>query len=152
MPKRCEMKSIVLSGGSGTGANTIYSANGNILGTRVVTANNNDLTFNMGTGSFVLNGPFIMSSETAADGDATPSVGSTSVLRLSNTSSTTVTNFDDGVNEQQVILFLDNNTTLQHGAGVLELDNGVDFTPSNSAIVTVIRDGSAWKEVSRAIH
>ena len=120
MPKRCEMKAIILVGGSGsgTGANTLYSIDGNIISNRVVTAGGNNLTFNMGTGTFSVNGPFVLTSETAADGDATPSVGSTSMLRLSNSSSTTVTNFDDGVNEQQVVLLVNNNTTLQYTSGV----------------------------------
>jgi hypothetical protein len=59
---------------------------------------------------------------------------------------------DDGVNDQQVILLINNLTTLKHTASTLELDNGIDFTPSNGAAVTLLNDGGVWKEINRAIY
>lgn len=53
----CSRPIIILSGGSGGGsAATLYTTSATLLGDRVVNANNNDLTFNMGTGSFIVNG------------------------------------------------------------------------------------------------
>lgn len=50
----CSRPVVILQGASGL--STLYSSNGTLLGDRVVTANNNDLTFNMGSGVFIVNG------------------------------------------------------------------------------------------------
>lgn len=53
----CSKPIIILSGGSGGGAaSTLYTTSATLLGDRVVTANNHNLTFNMGTGDFIVNG------------------------------------------------------------------------------------------------
>lgn len=51
----CNKPIIIIQGASG-GISTLYSANSTIIGDRTVNANNNDLTFNMGSGIFTING------------------------------------------------------------------------------------------------
>lgn len=57
MSCECSKPILIFGGGSGGGAAaTLYTTSATLLGDRVVTANNNDLTFNMGTGSYIING------------------------------------------------------------------------------------------------
>lgn len=137
--------------GSGDGTN-LYNANGTLTAPRTVTASNNNLTFNMGSGKFIVDGPFIKVSESAAPGDTTPTVATTSVLRLINTSGVTVTNFDNGTNDQELTVIVDKNTTIQHASGVIHLDNGINFAPSNGGSLTLFRDSGVWKEIARATY
>lgn len=51
----CDIKSLVFLG-SGSNITTIYTGDGILLGDRTVTANNNDLTFQMGDGVFIVIG------------------------------------------------------------------------------------------------
>lgn len=55
MTRGCVNKAINIVGGSGS-LNTIYSANATLTDNRVVTANNKNLTFDMGSGIFTVSG------------------------------------------------------------------------------------------------
>lgn len=147
---RCSNRSILIA--SSGSAITLYSANGSLITDRIVSANNNDLTFNMGTGQFVINGPVIMSSENAVAGDTTPSVASTSVLRFNNTSGVSVSGLDGGYNDQYLVALLEGNTTIVHTSGVIELDNSISFTPATGGTLTLFNDSGVWRELSRTIY
>lgn len=86
---------------------------------------------------------------TATDGDTTPSVAGLKVLVLSQTAPTTITDFDDGVNEQIIYIHADDNTDISDG-GDLVLDTGVAFTTgAGGGILTLINRSGTWYEVSR---
>jgi hypothetical protein len=88
----------------------------------------------------------------AADGDATPSVGSAGRLILRNTGATNITFLDDGTSTQRVELFFENgNTTLIHNAGTFLLRGGVNVTPAVFQVIYMERySGSgAWFETGR---
>ena len=57
MSCECSKPILIFGGGSGGGAAaTLYTTSATLLGDRVVNANNHDLTFNMGTGDYIING------------------------------------------------------------------------------------------------
>lgn len=88
---------------------------------------------------------------TATDGDTTPSVVGTGRLVLSNTSATSITNFDDFLPTQEVELYFTNgNTTLVHSSALF-LRNTTNVTPINGGIIVVTRDptNNGWVEKSR---
>jgi len=82
---------------------------------------------------------------------ATPSVGNDigGQWKTANTVATTITNFLDAY-ETQVITVLanDSNTTIQHNAGMI-LKGAVDYVMSSGDIITLRRDTTLWREVSR---
>lgn len=86
---------------------------------------------------------------TFADGDTTPSVANGNVFKTSNSSATTVTGFDDGSAGQVItVIFMDNNTTLDHSA-TLRLEGSVDWSPPAYSVINLVYDGSGWFETSR---
>ena len=82
---------------------------------------------------------------------ATPSIGNdvNGQWKTANTLATTITNFLNGY-ESQIICILadDSNTTIQHNADVI-LKGAVDYVMSLGDIITLRRDATLWREVSR---
>ena len=80
-----------------------------------------------------------------ADGDATPSVLSTSLFSTSNTSPTTITNFNDGFIGQEITLIIgDSNTTIDFSGSNLKGNGGIDWSPSSDDFMTCTFNGTNW--------
>jgi hypothetical protein len=87
----------------------------------------------------------IGSQRTATSGDTTPEVGGVGILVTANATPTTISNFDGGVNGQQlVVLINDANTTIDFTVTALKGNNGADWTPTTGDHMTCTRIGGAW--------
>lgn len=89
---------------------------------------------------------------TFTDGDVTPSVKGSNLFLASNTSATTITQFDDGLPGQEVsILCTNGNTTFFHGS-VLKHPAAANITPNANDIITYVRAAfaSAWQLVAHS--
>lgn len=86
---------------------------------------------------------------------ATPSVKLDDAYKTQNTQATTITNFVDGYEGQEItILFADNFTTINNGvnAGVgIKLLNNVSWTATVNDTLTLIRMDNVWREKSRTV-
>lgn len=81
-------------------------------------------------------------------GDTTPSVAGISYMSIANAGATTITQFDDGIAGQRLVLtFSDANTTISRANAYLA--GGVNFVSSNRATLELIYDGTNWIELSR---
>lgn len=81
----------------------------------------------------------------------TPSVGNTSInlFYLINTSATVITDFSNGFVGQQITVVSQNgNTTIQHNAGMI-LKSSVPYAMVAGNTLTLARDTSVWREISR---
>lgn len=81
----------------------------------------------------------------------TPSVNNAQedMFQTANTVATTITNLLDGRTGQIVsIVANDVNTTIQHNVDI-SLQGGVNFAMGNGAILTLRKDPTVWREVSR---
>ncbi|TMV44709.1 hypothetical protein FE783_31625 [Paenibacillus mesophilus] len=88
---------------------------------------------------------------TFADGDTTPSVGKGGSFAFANTAPTLVTMFDDGMNNQTIVVRLAVNTTIVYGASAIRTKGNVDITGANSnQFVTFKLLGGIWFEQSRS--
>jgi hypothetical protein len=129
-----------LSGGNLISNNLTYTA-----GTSVV---------NFNVGSLKTNIPFNNFPTTVAiltSNSATPSIGNDNngQWNTANTVATTITNFTDGYETQNIcVLANDANTTIQHNAGMI-LKGGVNYVMNLGDIITLRRDATRWREVSR---
>lgn len=86
-----------------------------------------------------------------SNGDTTPTVSKISYLTIANSSATTISNFDNGVNLQVIILhFEDANTTIDRTNAALA--GGVNFTSTASDIIALVLVGSVWVELFRSIN
>lgn len=73
------------------------------------------------------------------------------IILTGNAGGSTVQNITTESDGQVVYLkFLDANTTLEHGAGIIELKNDVDYVSSAGEVVALISDGTIWSEAFRA--
>ena len=80
------------------------------------------------------------------DGDTSPSVNGSNVFKTNNSSTTSITTFDDGVAGQKItVIFGDSNTTIVHGSGIY-LRDGADVTPSANTTMSFVYDGTSWYE------
>ena len=80
-----------------------------------------------------------------ADGDATPSVADGSRFYTANTSATTITDFDDGYNGQEIVVLIDDaNTTIDFSGTNLRGNNGVDYTASRYDALRCTYIGTRW--------
>jgi len=86
-------------------------------------------------------------------GVTNPSVRGTNLLVISNDTSTTITNFTNGTNNQVLTLvFNDSNTIIQRSTNI-RLAGGVNFTPTQFATLQLIFiTGSGWLELSRSVN
>lgn len=89
---------------------------------------------------------------TFPDGFSTPEVQSGRPhYKLTNTSATTITNFLNGNGSQQITLLATNdNTTIQHNGSTISLVGGVSVVIPSGHSMTLIRDGSLWREINRS--
>jgi hypothetical protein len=77
------------------------------------------------------------------DGDTTPSVRGATVFRTDNSTATTITDFDDAVAGQEfIVIFGDNNTTIDFTGTDLKGNNGVDFTGNTTDVMWVVYGGT----------
>ena len=84
----------------------------------------------------------------ATDGDTTPSVDESELLVLAAyVTSTTITNFDDGIGAQRLVVIGNSNVTLQHGS-TLKLKGGVNKTLINDHAYLFQRYNGVWYEVA----
>lgn len=91
---------------------------------------------------------------TAADGDTTPTVLNRAAITFSNSTATSVTTLDDGVDNQVVTLWAANgNTTLVAGAGFNMVGAGnLVLTAGSCIIFKKVSFSAAWHEQSRCIQ
>ena len=90
--------------------------------------------------------------ETFGSSDTTPSVKTGNVWRANNGSTTTITQFDDGIDGQQiVILFTNSNTTIQENANI-KLSGGTNFVGTAEDILCLVKVNAVWYEKSRSIN
>jgi hypothetical protein len=88
---------------------------------------------------------------TAADGDTTPSVLNAERLVLANSGATTVSNFDDAKDGQEITLFFANgNTTVNQSNAYLA--GGVNFTGTANDTLTLVKRGIYWYEKCRSVN
>lgn len=82
--------------------------------------------------------------EPFADGDATPSVEGVGSAYTENTVSTSITNFDDGVEGQNLdLLVTDANTTFVHGA-TLQTNTGSNVVAGQSRLYSFKLINDIW--------
>ena len=88
---------------------------------------------------------------TYTPGDTTPSVLNASAMNIVNSGAVSITNFDDGVNGQIIVLrFDDANTTITRANAALA--GGANFTSSANDTLTLRFNGSIWEEVARSVN
>ena len=88
---------------------------------------------------------------TYTPGDTTPSVLNASSMNIVNSGAVSITNFDDGVNGQIIVLrFDDANTTITRANAALA--GGANFTSSANDTLTLRFNGSIWEEVCRSVN
>lgn len=87
---------------------------------------------------------------TLANNDTTPTVAGSNAFLASNSSPTSITNFDSGVEGQLIrVLFTNGNTTIVHDVTKIKLRGGVNLTPTANTTLTFQRDASnIWWEIS----
>lgn len=100
----------------------------------------------------VQDGKMIQGPKTLTDNDTTPSILGAGNWLASNSSSTSITDFDDAVDGDRIeIEFTNANTTIVDGA-TIQLAGGANFVGSADDILTLrYRDG-VWREVSRSVN
>lgn len=88
---------------------------------------------------------------TFADGDTTPSVGKGGAFAFANSAPTGVTMFDDGMNNQTIVVRLAVNTTIVYGASTIRTKGNVDIVGANAnQFVTFKWISGIWFEISRS--
>lgn len=84
------------------------------------------------------------------NGDTTPSVASRKYWLAANSSPTTITAFDDGVNGQEIVIRATNgNTTIAQG-GLIVNKGSLNVTIPGNGIISYVRQGTVWFEVFRS--
>ena len=99
-----------------------------------------------------LTAPTRLKTGTYTNADATPTVAGVNRLVITNSGATTITDFDDGVAGQVIVLqFADANTTVNRTSCYLA--GGANFTSSgNDTLVLVQNDAGLWEEISRSAN
>lgn len=89
---------------------------------------------------------------TFADADATPSVSGGYIFVEVNTGATTITNFDDMQDGQEItLLFTTANTTIQDNANV-QLAGGANFVGTANDVLILKKIGTTTYEISRSVN
>jgi hypothetical protein len=124
----------------------------NLTGTASININGTVGATTANTGSFTtMTGGLVKRNIVYVDGDTTPSVLNASFMQINNSAPTTITNFTNGVDKQEITLqFTDSNTTINRSNAFLSL--GVNFVSTQHDILTLIKIGSNWYEVARSIN
>ena len=79
------------------------------------------------------------------DADATPSVANGTYFVTANTGATTITDFDDAVLGQEIIVEIgDANTTIDFTASGLKGNAGVDWSPTTGDHMRCVFNGTDW--------
>lgn len=87
-------------------------------------------------------------SQTFTDGDTSPSVTRAGLYIANNSAPTSITTFDDGTEGQVLMITAENgNTTLVNGA-TLRLAGGVNKTMAQRDVITLVKTGSEWRQMS----
>ena len=95
--------------------------------------------------------PWIPRFGTYTAADTTPSVANVSFLSITNSSPITITNFDDWVDGQIIVLlFTDSNTTINRSNAYLS--GAVNFVSSSADILVLRHDANYWYEVCRSVN
>jgi hypothetical protein len=82
---------------------------------------------------------------TATSLDATPSIRGFGTLKTANASATTITNLDDGVEGQEVLVLInDANTTIDFTGTTLKGNAGVDWSPASGDFMRCRKIGANW--------
>jgi hypothetical protein len=81
---------------------------------------------------------------------ATPSVDQITNAYCQNGGATTITNFLNGVGGQQLTIYGDGNTTIQHNGSPIVLKGGVNATPAGGQSLTLLLSNGTWFEIARA--
>ena len=84
------------------------------------------------------------------DGDTTPSVKNAKVMRVLNSSPTTITAFDDGVEGQIVTFYFEDGNTTINDSGNIRLT--ANFSSTTYDTLVLVKAGSNWAEISRAAN
>jgi len=88
---------------------------------------------------------------TYTNGATTPSVLGVSLMVITNSGATTITNFTNAVSGQILtLIFTDSNTTVARNNAYLSL--GLNFTSTASDTLTLICSGTEWFEVCRSVN
>lgn len=99
-----------------------------------------------GSGRFVLDGL-----HTIADGDTTPSVSAGTSFQTINTGNCSISDFDDGVEGQVIVIyFADNWTTVVHGTNIY-LSGGANKTFSIYDQLVLVNRGGKWFQIGGVI-
>ena len=92
--------------------------------------------------------------KTFAAGDTTPSVAWPGLnYQANNSSGTMITNFDDGIDGQQLIVKLDVNTGIAHHADSIRLKNSASITIGEvdaNFLIGFVRNAGIWFEMFRS--
>lgn len=82
---------------------------------------------------------------------ATPSALNKNIMLVDNAVATTITDITDPVDGQVLFMaFSNSNTTVQHGASTILLNNGADWTPTGNSTLTLGYIGGRWRELARS--
>lgn len=81
----------------------------------------------------------------------TPSVYKGNVFQTANSGATTITNFADGKPGQLITVIVDANTTVQNNA-TLKLAGAVNFVGTADDLISLVYDGTAWREMARSVN
>jgi len=105
------------------------------------------------TGRVGVQGRFALEIQTSfADAATTPSVAAGNFWSAANTAPTTITNFINGVAGQIIYVYFTNgNTTIQNNTDIL-LAGAVNFVGTADDVLTLWRDATKWREISRSVN
>jgi hypothetical protein len=82
-------------------------------------------------------------------GDTTPSVDGISFMRITNSGATNITQFDDGVEGQEITLsFANGNTTITRNNAYLQ--GGANYVSSTNSTLKLVSFNGNWYELSRS--
>lgn len=82
------------------------------------------------------------------DGATTPSVKQSNTFKTANTAPTTITNFTQGVDGQQItVVMRDANTTIANG-GSINTRSGADIVPAVNRSYSFVREGGVWVQLN----
>ena len=89
---------------------------------------------------------------TFADGDTTPSVGKGGFFKCANTSATSITDFDEGFDSQEIKVKLDQNTQINYGGGYIhtKASGNISGSTALSEWVTFKNYLGVWYEIGRS--
>lgn len=89
---------------------------------------------------------------TFGNNDTTPSVKQGHAFYADNSSGTTITDFDDAMDGQEItISFSNSNTTIQHNAAV-RLSGGSNFAATSNDTISLVYYNNFWFEMSRSVN